>query len=161
MKRGDIPRSSKFNHTPIYLITIPVFVALIRFCFISAAVQFRRDQAIRNSEPLITAIEAHYAKNGKYPISLQAIHADILPGVIGISQYHYEPNGAAYNLYFKQFSDELNVEEIVMYNKLDQHAFAAHLLDILEYSGEALALQRGDRHKYPLSTPHWLYIKFD
>ncbi len=161
LKRGSIPHSSKSNHIPIYLITIPVFVALIRFGFILAVVQFSRDEGIKNSEPLITAIEAYHAKNGNYPISLQAIHTDILPGVVGIKQYHYEPNGTAYNLYFKQFSDELDVEEIVMYNKLDQHAFAAHVLDILEHSEDELALRRGDRHKYKLSAPHWMYIKFE
>jgi len=48
-----------------------------------------------------------------------------------------------------------------MYNKLDEHAFAAHVLDILEYSAEDLALRRGDRHKYKLSQPHWIYIKFE
>ena len=100
-------------------------------------------------------------KNGSYPLSLQALHSDILPGIIGIKQYYYEPNGNGYNLYFKQFSDEMDVEEIVMYNKLDEHAFAAHLLDILEYSGQELTLRRGDRRRYRLSSPHWIYIKFD
>jgi len=161
LRRQGIPDNLKFNPTPIYLLIIPIVVALVRFSFINTAVQFSRDYAIKNSEPLITAIEAHHAKNGSYPISLQAIHTDILPGVIGIKQYHYEPNGTAYNLYFKQFSDELDVEEIVMYNKLDEHAFAAHVLDILEYSGEELALRRGDRHKSKLSQPHWIYIKFE
>ncbi len=81
--------------------------------------------------------------------------------MIGISKYYYEPNGAAYNLYFKQFSDELDVLEIVMYNKIDEHQFAAHTMDILEFTGEELTLRRGDRHRYKLSTPHWKYIKFE
>ncbi len=161
LKRGDFPDSLKFNPAPIYLITIPIIVAFVRFTLFATGVQFSRDYAIKKSEPLITAIEAYYAKHGNYPISLQAIHSDILPEVIGINQYHYEPNGTAYNLYFKQFSDELDVEEIVMYNKLDEHAFTAHVLDILEYSVEELDLRRGDRHLYKLSTPHWIYIKFE
>lgn len=161
LKRKGISDSFKFNPTPIYLITIPIVIALVRFAFIETGVQYSREYAIRKSEPLITAIETYYAKNGNYPISLQAIHTDILPEIIGIKQYHYEPNGAAYNLYFKQFSDELDVEEVVMYNKLDQHALSAHVLDILEYSGEELILRRGDRHRYKLSTPHWIYIKFE
>jgi len=41
------------------------------------------------------------------------------------------PNGKAYNVYFKQFSDELDAEEIVMYNKLNEHYFTAHSQDIL------------------------------
>ncbi len=161
LKREGISDNLKFNPTPLYLITIPIVVALVKFTLITTGVEFSRDYAIKKSEPLITAIEAHYAKNGNYPISLQALHTDILPEIIGIKQYHYEPNGTAYNLYFKQFSDELDVEEIVMYNKLDEHAFAAHVLDILEYSGKELALRRGDRHKYKLSKPHWIYIKFE
>lgn len=161
LKREGVSDNLKYNPTPIYLITIPIAVALVKFILIPMGVQFSRGYSINKSEPLITAIETHYAKIGNYPISLQAIHTDILPEIIGIKQYHYEPNGNAYNLYFKQFSDELDVEEIVMYNKLDEHAFTAHVLDILEYSGDELALRRGDRHKYKLSTPHWVYIKFE
>lgn len=153
--------TSKFNPAPTYLITIPILIAAIRFTLFTTGVEFSRNYAIKKSEPLINAIESHYAINGSYPASLQALHPDILPGIIGIEQYHYEPNGNAYNLYFKQFSDELDVDEIVMYNKLDQHAFAAHALDILEYSGQQLALRRGDRRKYNLPAPHWIYIKFD
>ncbi len=161
LKREGISHNLRFNPTPIYLITIPIIVALVRFAFIETGVQFSREYAIRKSKSLITAIETYHAKNGSYPISLQAIHTDILPEVIGIKQYHYEPNGAAYNLYFRQFSDELDVEEIVMYNKLDEHAFTAHVLDILEFTGEELVLRRGDRHRYKISTPHWIYIKFE
>jgi len=151
----------KINPVPVYLITIPLIVAIVRLLFIGTGVQYSREYAIRNSAPLIEAIETYYAKNGDYPRSLQALHTDILPGVIGIKQYHYEQNGRAYNVYFKQFSDELDVEEIVMYNKLDEHAYSAHVMDILEYSGAELALRRGDRHKYQLLMPHWIYIKFD
>ncbi len=161
LKSEGISDNLKFNPTPIYLIAIPIVVALVRFMLIPTGVQYSREYAVRKSGPLITAIESHYEKNGNYPTSLQAVHTDILPEIIGIKQYHYEPNGSAYNLYFKQFSDELDVEEIVMYNKLDEHAFAAHVLDILEYSGQELAIRRGDRHRYKLSTPHWIYIKFE
>ena len=150
-----------FNPIPLYFIIIPLIVAVVRFTLLSKGVEFSRNYAIKKSEPLITAIEAYHAKNGSYPLSLQALHSDILPGIIGIKQYYYEPNGNGYNLYFKQFSDEMDVEEIVMYNKLDEHAFAAHLLDILEYSGQELTLRRGDRRRYRLSSPHWIYIKFD
>ena len=161
IRKAGIASNLKINGIPFYLIIIPTVAAVARFAFISPAVQFSRDYVIKKSEPLIAAIEAHHAKNGTYPISLQALHGDILPGMIGVKQYHYERNGAAYNLYFKQFSDELDVDEIVMYNKSDEHAFAGHVLDILEYSGEELALRRGDRHRYKLSAPHWIYIKLE
>jgi hypothetical protein len=48
-----------------------------------------------------------------------------------------------------------------MYNKLNEHSFAAHARDILEYTGEELALRRGDRRRYELATSHWISIKFD
>jgi hypothetical protein len=151
----------QFNPTPIYLIVIPLVLVTTRFLFIEKAVEYSRNKAIRNSEPLIQSIESHYKNHGHYPISLQALHSDYLPNVVGISQYYYEPNGNAYNLYFKQFSEDLAGEEIVMYNKLDEHFFAAHAMDILEYTGEELSLRRGDRRRFNLSARNWIYIKFD
>jgi hypothetical protein len=146
---------------PIYLLTIPAILALARLLFISPAVEFSRDHAIENSGPLIQAIELYHDKNGHYPVSLQALHADYKPSVIGVYQYHYELNGNAYNVYFKQFSEDLAAEEIVMYNKLGEHAFASHAMDILEHTGEALALRRGDRRKYKLPQLHWVYFRLD
>lgn len=145
----------------IYLILIPLLVFTSRFLFMERAVQFSRDLAIRNSAGLIQKIEDYFKSHGQYPVSLQALHSDIVPGVVGIPGYFYEPNGQAYNLYFKPFSDELDADEIVMYNKQDEHRFSAHDLDLLEYSGEALALRRGDRRRSRLSAPHWISIKFE
>jgi hypothetical protein len=142
-----------------YLSVVALLLANIGL-FIDGAVELSRNIAIRNSETLIQPIE-NYQKSGHYPISLQALHYDISPEVIGISQYFYEPNGNAYNVYFKQFSDELDVEEIVMYNKLNQHYFTAHSQDILEYTGDTLVLRRGDRRRVKLSTPHWISIIFE
>lgn len=146
---------------PIYLIIIPIITALVRYEYIGTAVEWSRNTAIKNSEPLIQSIENFQKRTGYYPTSLQALHYDISPKVVGIPQYFYEPNGKSFNVYFKQFSDELDVEEIVMYNKFNEHYFTAHSQDILEYSGEILVLRRGDGRRFNLSTPHWIYIKFD
>jgi hypothetical protein len=151
----------KFNSLPTYLIAIPIIVAFTRYQFIRTAVEFSRNTAIKNSEPLIQSVENYEKRNGQYPVSLQALHYDISPNVVGIPQYFYEPNGNAYNIYFKQFSDELDMEEIVMFNKLNEHYFTAHSQDILEYTGDTLVLRRGDRRRFNLSTPNWIYIKFD
>lgn len=151
----------KSDFLPFYLIIIPIVVALARFLFIDKAVEFSRSLAISNSEALIQSIENYRISNGHYPVSIQALHYDISPEVVGISQYFYEPNGNAYNLYFKQFSNELDVEEIVMYNKLDEHYFTAHSQDILDYKGNTLVLRRGDRRRTKLSKPNWISIKFD
>lgn len=153
--------NSRFNPTLIYLIVIPIVLVMTRFLFIEKAVEYSRYNAIRNSESLIQSIESYYKKHGHYPISLQALHSDYLPNVVGIPQYYYEPNGTAYNLYFQQFSHDLAAEEIVMYNKLDEHFFAAHAMDILEYTGEELSLRRGDRNRFKLPTPHWILIRMD
>lgn len=151
----------KANFLPLYLIIVPTVVAFARFGFIDNAVEMSRRIAIKNSETLIQSIENYKRVNGHYPISLQALHYDISPEVVGISQYFYEPNGNSYNLYFKQFSDELDADEIVMYNKLNEHYFTAHSQDILEYSGETLVLRRGDRRRAQLSTPNWISIVFE
>jgi hypothetical protein len=156
-KKGTL----KFNFLPMYLITIPIILAFARYEFFGKAVEFGRNTAIKNSETLIQSIENYKKSNGHYPISLQALHYDITPKVVGVPQYFYEPNGDAYNLYFRQLTDELDMEEIVMFNKLDEHYFTAHSQDILEYTGDTLVLRRGDRRRVNLSTPNWIYIKFD
>ena len=160
--RTEIQAETKeFDFVPFYLLLIPVFLVIIRLLFFSNAVEHSRNYAIKNSELLIQAIESFHQREGHYPLSLQALHADYKPGIVGIDQYHYEPFGKAYNLYFKNFSDDLAAEEIVMYNKLDEHAFAAHATDILEYSGATLALRRGDRDQHQLTQEHWVYFRFD
>lgn len=153
--------NKKFNPTPFYLICIPLIVLLFRFMFIVPATEFSRNYAIKKSEKLIQDIEAYYNRTGHYPLSLLSVNPDYEPSVIGIKEYHYEPYGNAYNLYFEQFTYELDIKEIVMYNKLDEHAMSSHDMDILEYTGEELTLRRGDRRKYNLPIPHWKYIWFD
>jgi hypothetical protein len=154
---------TKDNRTmaPFYMILIPLIVVTARVLFIGEAVNHSRNIAIRNSEALIQEIENHFERYGRYPVSLQALHGDISPGVVGIKEYCYEPYGEAYNVYFKHSSQDLAADEIVMYNKRDEHAFASHRLDILEYTGNELALRRGDRRRVQLSTPHWMAISFD
>jgi hypothetical protein len=159
-ERGNIS-DNILTSIPVYLIFIPTVVVTARVLFIEKAVAYSRKTAIANSEMLIRAIEDFYNNNGYYPVSLHALHPDVHPGVVGIAQYGYEPNGKAYNIYFRQFSEEPDVEEIVLYNKLDQHHFAAHALDILQYTGEALALRHGDRRRVPLPAAHWIAIKFE
>ena len=159
-KKGNVS-AAMLNSIPVYLMLIPAVILAARMLFIEKAVDYSRRTAIANSEALIRAIEDFYHNNGYYPVSLQSLHPDIHPGVVGIPQYGYERNGKAYNIYFRQFSEELDAEEIVMFNKADEHQFAAHALDILQYTGEELALRRGDRRKFPLSVAHWVAIKFE
>jgi hypothetical protein len=163
VREVDFSANPNFNSTPLYVVIIPAVAFLVRFILITPAVEYSQRRAIENSSNLIQNIEHYYHTHGHYPVSLQALHAnyDYPPSVVGISQYFYEQNGNAYNLYFKQPSDKLDMERIVMYNKLDEHRFAVHAKDILEFTGEELALRRGDRQMIKLPTRHWVYFEFD
>lgn len=147
----------------VFLVLFPIVLFVARSLFLERAAEYSRAIAIRNSESLIRDIESYRKREGHYPISIQSLHndSDYPPGVIGIRQYYYEPNGEAYNLYFEQLSTGLDMQEIVMFNKLDEHHFASHARDILEYTDAELALRRGDRRKINLETPHWVMIEFD
>ena len=51
---------------------------------------------------LLGDIEAYHAASGRYPSSFLALHKDYKPSVVDIKQFHYAPNGQAYNLFFEQ-----------------------------------------------------------
>ncbi len=147
----------------LYMTIIPVVLFVTRSIFIARAAEYSRKLAIENSATIIQDIENYYQWENQYPVSLQALHgdSDYPTGVIGIQQYFYERNGNAYNIYFEHMSTKFDMEEVVMFNKFDEHQFAAHTKDILEFTGEELALRRGDRRKFKLPAPHWVYFEFD
>jgi hypothetical protein len=161
MRKLKMQESSGFNSTPFYLICIPTIAVLVRFIFIPGATEFSRNHAIKHSEQLIQHIEAYHAKNGHYPISLHSVWEDYEPGIAGIKRFYYEPSGNAYNLYFEQFAAELDIKEIVMYNKLDEQDFSSHNSDLLVLTPEEIKLQRGYVSATKLQTPHWKYFSFD
>jgi hypothetical protein len=148
---------------PFYLIAVPVVVALMQFMFVERAIEFSRNRAIHNSAPLIAAIEDYRTRNGHYPASLLAEWPDYLPRVIGISQYHYQPHGDAYNLVFEQFNYRFGTREFVVYNPRDEQVMTAHARDILEFTPSQLALERTRGHyvQHDLPQPHWKSFLFD
>ena len=148
---------------PFYLIAVPVVVALVQFTLLQRAVEFSRNRAILNSAPLIAAIEEYRTRNGHYPNSLLAEWPDYLPRVIGISQYHYQPHGDAYNLVFEQFSHRFGTREFVVYNPRDEQVMTAHARDILEFTPDQLVVERTRGHYWQetLPQPHWKYFLFD
>ena len=151
------------SSVPTYLVVVPLVVALVQLTLVDRAVAFSRQRAIRNSAPLIAAIERHRVTNGRYPESLLSVNPDIWPDVIGIAKYHYEASGDAYNLFFEQFTYRLGTREFVMYNPQDKHVMTSHALDILELTPDQLALDRRRGH-YALHdgpSPHWKYYWFD
>lgn len=152
-----------FSALPYYLVAVPIGAVLLQFTLIKPAVEYSRNRAIRNSAPLIAAIEQHRTSQGRYPTSLQSVHPDFHPEVIGISQYHYEPRGDSYNLFFEQFTYQLGAREFVMYNPKDEHVMTSHAIDLLELTPAQLALEhtRGHNARFDTPHPHWKYFWFD
>jgi hypothetical protein len=148
---------------PFYLIVVPVVVALVQFALVERAVEFSRNRAILNSAPLIAAIEEYRTRNGHYPTSLLAEWPDYLPRVIGISQYHYQPHGDAYNLVFEQFNYRFGTRAFVVYNPRNEQVMTAHARDILEFTPEQLVVERTRGHysQHDLPQPNWKVFMFD
>ena len=148
---------------PLYMVIVPVAVALLQAAIAGPASEFSRSRAIRNSLRLIADIEQHRAGHGRYPPSLLSVWRDYKPSVIGIYEYHYEPSGDAYNLFFEQLSFRLGTREFVMYNPRDQHAMTSHKMDILQMTAQELALDqtRGHYALHDAPHPHWKYFWFD
>ena len=146
---------------PLYLLVVPVAVTGARFLFLAPAVDNSRNRAIRNSAELIAEIEAYHAERGHYPLSLAALHKDYDTGVIGIEQYEYEPRGDAYSVFFEQLAVPVGTREIVMYNKLGEHALPSHDSDILRWTPAQLAARPGHYAIHDATSPHWKYFWFD
>jgi hypothetical protein len=146
-----------------YLIGVPVAVALLQTALVAPAIEFSRSRAIRNSAGLIAEIERYRAAHGRYPASLMSVWEDYLPGVIGIKEYHYEPSGDAYNLFFEQFALHFGTREFVMYNPRDRQAMTSHKLDLLQLTPGELAVEqsRGHYAVHDGPSPHWKYFWFD
>ena len=92
-----------------------------------------------------------------------ALHKDYKPSVVGIEQFHYAPNGQAYNLFFEQptFATDFGVREIVMYNRLDEHVMVSHAAWILAGAPEQLEARQGWHSSHDASSPHWKLFWFD
>lgn len=148
---------------PLYLIIVPVAVALLQLALADPVTEFSRNLAIRNSAPLIADIERYRTANGRYPLSVLSVHRDYKPSVIGIREYRYESSGAAYNLLFEQLTLQLGTTEIVVYNPRDEQVISSHALDVLQLTPEQLELDRTRGHYavHDAPHPHWKYFWFD
>lgn len=154
----------KINPTPLYLLFIPVAALVFQLALAAPATNFSRTHAIRQSAILIDEIEKHRATHGRYPGSLLAVWKDYYPSVISIDQFHYAPNGEAYNLFFEQprfLLDNIGTREFVMYNKLDEHLMLSHAGWILELSPPQLAANQGWYAVHDGPSPHWKCFWFD
>jgi hypothetical protein len=160
--RADLDHAGhKGNPIPFYLVCVPLILVTFRVTVLPSAAGWSRDRAIQHSATLIAEIESFRQRRGHYPVSLQSLNRDVPTGVVGIERFHYEPNGEAYNLFFVRPHIELDAMEVVLFNPRDEHRFASHELDILQYDGEQLDLRRGDRRRTRLAHPYWISILFD
>jgi len=149
-----------FNPTPLYLICIPIVALAARLVLIKPATAFSRNHAIHHGAELINDIEAYYDANGYYPISPASVWKDYSPSVIGVEQYYYEPSGDAYNIFFEQFTFQLDMREIVVYKKFDEQVIIGHDSWILLLPPGELEHTRGYYDVYDASAPHWKYFWF-
>ena len=155
--------AAAFNPAPLYLVFIPGIVFILQITLAAPATEFSRNRSITQTAEVIGDIEHYHSAHGRYPSSLLALHKDYHPYVIGIEQFHYAPNGDAYNLYFEQpkFLFDFGLREIVMYNKLDEHFIVSHAAWILTGPPEEVQIRRGWHAVHAASSPHWKYQTFD
>jgi hypothetical protein len=150
--RSAAPRPT--SAAAYYLLIVPVAVTLLQMAVVAPAIESSRNRAIRNSARLIADIEQYRAAHGRYPASLLSVWEDYLPGVIGIKEYHYEPSGETYNLFFEQVALHFGTREFVMYNPRDQHAMTSHKIDLLQLTAEELILEQSRGHYAVHDAPH-------
>ena len=146
---------------PFYLVLLPIAVVALQMAPVPRATAFSRDRAMRNSAPLIADIERYRAARGLYPPSLAAVWKDYSPGVIGVEQYRYEPQGDAYNVFFEQFAPRFGTREFVMYNPLDQQVMTSHAMDLLHVPPAELERERGYYAVHAAGQEHRKYFWFD
>lgn len=161
IRRMKGAKIGNFNPAPLYLMAVPLAVFLFRWALIEPATEFSRNYAIQHSAQLIHDIEAYYDANGQYPISLASVWKDYKPSVIGIEQFYYESSGDSYNVFFEQFTFQLDTREFVVYNKFDEQEITSHDSWILVLTPEELNTARGYYAVHDASSPHWKYFWFD
>ena len=153
--------SGRPTRLPFLLITIPVVLVTFRTVVLPTAAEWSRTRAIQHGAALVREIELFHKRMGHYPVSLHSLNHDVPTGVVGLERFFYEPNGGSYNVFFVRPAIQIDAQEVVMFNPRDEHRFASHELDLLQYDGDYLDLRRGDRRRTQLQQAHWVSILFD
>jgi hypothetical protein len=146
---------------PVYIMLLPVLAALARHALVASAAESSRNRVISHSEQLIQEIENYRRERGSYPLSLDSLHGDYKPGVVGVERFHYELYGKAYNLYFQHMAVALDQAEIVLFNPRGENEFSSHDSDLLRFSPELLARTRGYVQACEAPQKNWKYFLFD
>lgn len=148
----------------VSLAAVPAIVLGLEIALAELAVEFSRNRAISNATGLIAAIERHHAEYGELPDSLISVWKDESPGVAGIAQYHYSPDGDSYNLIFEQphlLIDNIGVREFVVYHPKDGHLMPSHDSWILIWSRDQIRANQGWHESLTTVHPHWKIFLFD
>lgn len=146
IKKLKTKTNRSFNAAPLYLLSIPLIAFAVRWFFMGPVSDHARNYAIKQGEKLIYAIESYYDQKGEYPESIENLawkYHIPKPAVMGIDNFQYERNGDAYNLSFIQWQHFGATEEIVMYNKNDEHTVKGHFAS------------------HNAKKPHWKYYWLD
>ena len=134
----------KFNRLPVYLFSIPLTAFLVAMFVTTPVSDFSRTYAIKQGQLLINAIENYYSEKGDYPESIEDLaNAPKHTSIMGAGGFRYEKIHNAYNLSFIQWLHFGATEEIVMYNKNDEHNVKGHFAS------------------YNARKPHWKYYWLD
>ena len=147
--------------TPLYLVALPVLALASQLALAAPMARSSRDRAIANAGQFIEEIEQYGARQGRYPLSLDAQHRDYHSGVVGIERYVYAPQGHSYNLSFEQprfLLDRFGTREWVVYNPRGEHRMFSHAAwllqpDVTQSQGWYASGQTGHAH--------WMFFLFD
>lgn len=155
--------AESFNPAPLYLVFVFSVVFIFQVSLAGAAKEFSRNRAIANSAEMINDIERYRAAYGHYPSFMGAVNKDYNPAVAGIEQFHYAPNGDAYNLYFEQPVSlfDFGIREFVVYNSLDEHVMVSHAAWVVAGAPDELEARQGWHSVHDAPSPHWKYFWFD
>lgn len=136
----------RLNSAPFFILTLPVVMLLAHAYLVVPVNTYSRAYAIKKTEPLISAIEIYKVKEGQYPERMQDLLPKYLsklpnPYIMGSRDFQYKKTADAYTLSFKINLGE--TDELVMYNKQDQHESKGHYAS------------------FEAKVPHWRYYWLD
>jgi len=150
VKKASRDKTYKISSIPLLTFTLPVFSFLTAIWLSDYVRTFSREMAIGKATPLIVAVEKFNKDKGYYPASLDELKKESYvkfipsPWIMGIAQYHYQPNGNSYIVSFSQNVIMGFNFEVVTYDKNDNH----------KTEGELPTL-------YATNIKHWKYYIYD
>lgn len=151
----------RIHPAALYLVCLPTFVLATQLLLMDSLTRSSRERAMTNAAELIADIDRTRQDRGRYPVSLEAQHADYRVGIVGVDRYRYLPSGDSYNLSFEQprfLLDRFGTREWVVYNPRGDHRMYSHAAWLLESEGQG---PQGWYAAGDTGRMHWRYFLFD